>query len=177
MNITDIILSIMLAVGAFSGYKKGLILELVAIVAFVLAIIGGLQLLHVGMSYLSRVYDGFGNLLPFVAFLVLFVLIMILVNLLGRIVKKIIDWTPLGFIDNFAGAIIGIAKWSLGISVLVWVMSGLHIEIPAKISQNSMILPYITKFGHWTVTAISVIFPSLQHFLDTVRDFFENLAS
>ena len=149
MSTADIILLVILALGAYSGYKKGLILELIAIVAFVLAIIGGFKLLHVGMDYVSRVYEGFGNFLPFIAFMVLFVLIIILVNMIGKILKKIIDWTPFGVLDNIAGALIGVAKWALMLSILLWVMTSLKIDLPENFTKNSSVLPFVIGF-FWT---------------------------
>jgi membrane protein required for colicin V production len=177
LSTVDIIIIIILALGAYSGYKKGLILELIAIVAFVLAIIGGFKLLHVGMEYISRVYEGFGSFLPFIAFLVLFVLILILVNMVGKILKKIIDWTPFGLVDNAAGAVIGIAKWALMLSILLWVMDSLSIEIPGNLADNSKVLPWITGFAGQVGSFISTIFPSFENFINTLEELFESFTS
>ena len=177
MNFLDIILIALFVVGAYHGFKKGLILELIAIVAFILAIIGGFKLLHVGMEYISRVWDGFGSFLPFVAFLVIFVLIIILVNMAGSSLKKIIDWTPLGVGDNFAGALLGIVKWALGISIVFWVLSVLHLDFGSHAIENSKILPVanqlLTSIGNFIFT----IFPSFEDFISTLKDLFESFAS
>ena len=177
MNTADIIIIVILLLGAYSGYKKGLILELISIVAFVLAIVGGFKLLHVGMEYVSKVYEGFGNFLPFVAFLVLFILILIIVNMVGQILKKIIDWTPLGFLDNLAGSLIGIIKGALILSILLWVISGLHIDIPERFTDNSMLLPFISGFASKVGNFISTIFPSFDVFIKTMEELFESFTS
>ena len=177
MSTADIILLVILALGAYSGYKKGLILELIAIFAFVLAIIGGFKLLHVGMDYVSRVYEGFGNFLPFIAFMVLFVLIIILVNMIGKILKKIIDWTPFGVLDNLAGALIGVAKWALMLSILLWVMTSLKIDLPESFTKNSSVLPFVTGFSGQVGDFISTIFPSFENFITTLEELFESFTS
>lgn len=177
MSTADIILLIILAVGAYSGYKKGLILELIAIVAFVLAIFGGFKLLHLGMEYISKVYDGFGSFLPFVSYVALFIIILIVINMLGSILKKIIDWTPFGVLDNFAGAIIGIAKWALMMSILLWVMVSLDIELPESIVEGSTILPLVTGFAGQVGDFISLIFPSFENFVDTLEELFQSFTS
>lgn len=163
--------------GAFFGYKKGLILELISIVAFVLAIFGGFKLLHVGMEYVSKVYDGFGTLLPFVAFLVLFVLIIILVNTVGKILKKIIDWTPLGFFDNILGAVLGVLKWALAISIVIWVISALNIDFADEKLSESRILPITNRMLTAVGDFISTIFPSFEDFIKTLKALFEGFAS
>ena len=177
MNTADIILIILFAAGAFFGYKKGLILELISIIAFILAIYGGFKLLHIGMEYVSKVYDGFGTLLPFVAFLVLFVLIIILVNTVGKILKKIIDWTPLGIFDNILGAVLGVLKWALAISIVLWVVSALHIDFADETLSESRILPITNRMLTAVGDFISTIFPSFQDFIKTLKALFESFAT
>lgn len=147
------------------------------IVAFVLAIVGGFKLIHIGMEYLSRMYDGFGSFLPFVAFLVIFVLIIILVNTIGSILKKIIDWTPLGVVDNFAGALLGVLKWALGVSIVFWVINTLDLDFVSGTVQNSKILPFTNKILSSVGEFITTIFPSFDDFINTLKDLFESFAS
>jgi membrane protein required for colicin V production len=177
LSILDIIIIVVLLLGAYSGYKKGLILEVISIVAFVLAIVGGFKLLHVGMEYIAKVYEGFGNLLPFVAFLVLFVLIIVVVNLIGTILKRIIDWTPLGIFDNVAGSLIGIVKSVLILSILIWLISGLNINIPGSFMDDSKLLPIVSGFSSRLSEFISTIFPSFDVFIKTMEDLFESFTS
>ncbi len=177
MNFLDIILIILFAVGAYLGFKKGLILELISILAFILAIIGGFKLLHIGMDYISRIWDGFGSFLPFVAFLVIFVLIILVVNTVGTILKKIIDWTPLGVVDNFAGALLGVLKWALAISIVFWVLSALHLDFNKYAIENSKILPLANRILTSVGDFISTIFPSFEDFINTLKDLFESFTS
>ncbi len=177
MSTADIIILVFLVLGAYSGFKKGLILELIAIAAFILAILGGFKLLHFGMEYVSKMYDGFGNLLPFVAFMILFVLILIAVNMIGKMLKRVIDWTPLGILDNFAGAIIGAAKFALAISIMLWVMSSLDINMPNYFTKNSKVLPYVSDFASQTGNFISTIFPSFDSFIKTLEELFDTFTS
>lgn len=177
MNGLDIILFILFGIGAYHGYKKGLILELIMIIAFVLAIIGGFKLIHIGMHYISAMYDGFGSFLPFVAFLVIFVLIIILVNTVGSMLKKIIDWTPLGVVDNFAGALLGALKWALGVSICFWVINTLGLDFVSDAVQNSKILPFANKILSTVGEFISTIFPSFDDFISTLKELFESFTS
>ena len=177
MSTAYIILLIILALGAYSGYKKGMILELIAIAAFILAIFGGFKLLHVGMEYISKAYDGFGSLLPFVAFIVLFILIIVVVNMIGTILKKIIDWTPFGVFDNLAGALIGVAKWALMLSILLWVMTSLNLDLPNAMVKNSKILPLVSGFAGQVGDFISLIFPSFENFVNTLEELFQSFTS
>jgi membrane protein required for colicin V production len=129
------------------------------------------------MEYISRMYDGFGSFLPFVAFLVIFVLIIILVNTVGSILKKVIDWTPLGVIDNFAGALLGVLKWALGVSIVFWVITTLDLDFVSGSVHNSKILPIANKMLTSVSNFISTIFPSFDDFITTLKELFESFAS
>ena len=177
MNIADIIIAIFLIIGAYHGYKRGFIIELIGIVAFVLAIIGGLKLLHIGMESLARVWDGFGAFLPFAAFMIIFVVIIILVNLAGKVLKNSIDWTPLGFIDNFAGAVLGLLKMAIAFGIMFWVINILEIHIIQSAFHNSKIVPVINDMVFGIKTFIITIFPSFDTFIDTIRDLLKSFAN
>ena len=92
-----------LAVGTVKGYRRGLVLEVVSLLAFVLGVVGGLSLLSAAIpvvrSYLGELF----GLLPLVAFLLVLVLIMWGVHLLGGFLKKAVHLTPLGVLDNLLG--------------------------------------------------------------------------
>ena len=75
-------------------------LEIIGILAFVLAIIGGFKLMEYGMTYLDDYFEDFDNLLPFISFLVIFLGILILINMLGKVVKKMIDVILLNYNYN-----------------------------------------------------------------------------
>jgi membrane protein required for colicin V production len=177
VNIPDIVIAVFLIIGAYHGYKRGFIIELIGIVAFILAIFGGLKLLHFGMESLSKVWDGFGAFLPFAAFLIIFVIIIILVNLVGKVLKNSIDWTPLGVVDNFAGAILGLVTMCIGIGVLIWVINILEIGIIQESFKGSRVIPWINSALVAIKSFIVTIFPSIDTFIDTIRDLLKSFAS
>ncbi|MDZ7604823.1 MAG: CvpA family protein [Cyclobacteriaceae bacterium] len=177
MNIADIVIAIFLIIGAYHGYKKGFIIELIGIVAFIVAVIGGLKLLHIGMESLAKVWDGFGAFLPFAAFLVIFVVIIILVNLAGEVLKKSIDWTPLGVMDNFAGALIGLLKMSIVFGVMIWVINILEIRVIQNSFHGSLIIPIINDTLSNIKNFIATVFPSIDTFIDTLRDLLKSFSS
>ncbi len=177
VNIPDIIIAIFLIIGAYNGYKRGFIIELIGIVAFILAIIGGLKLLHIGMESLAKVWDGFGAFLPFAAFLFIFVVIIILVNLVGKVLKKSIDWTPLGVVDNFAGAFIGLVKMAIAFGIMIWVINILEIHVIQESFHDSKIIPLINDTLFGIKNFIATIFPSIDTFIDTIRDLLKSFIS
>ena len=147
MSTVDIVLIILLLYGGYRGYKKGLLLEVIAIAAFILAIIGAFKLLHEGMAFLDQHFSISGQILPYLAFILIFILIIILVNMLGKWVKKVIDMTLLGSFDNFAGGIIGILKWAFALSILIWITTSFNVSLSEQWTSGSVIYPYVEVFA------------------------------
>jgi membrane protein required for colicin V production len=142
----DLLLLLPLAVGTVKGYRRGLVLEAVSLLAFVLGVVGGLSLLSsaipVVRSYLGEVF----GLLPLVSFLLVLVSIMWGVHLLGGLVKTAVHLTPLGVLDNLLGAAAGGLKWLLGLSLLLHgtALAGVHLLAPSLMA-GSVVLPWVQK--------------------------------
>ncbi|MBO3698942.1 CvpA family protein [Roseivirga sp. E12] len=169
MKTLDIILIIPLVFGAVMGYKKGLLLELFGILAFILAIIGGFKLMELGMSYLSDYLEGVDHLLPFISFLVIFIAIILLVNMLGKLLKKMVDMTLLGGVDKFAGAIVGIVKWAIGLSIVLWLTNNFGIELPGQ-NEELVLYPFLSELGPNLITSLDIILPFAEEMIDSIKE-------
>lgn len=176
MNIADFIFIGILLFGAYKGYQKGFLLEVISILAFLLAVFGGFKLLHLGIDVLESYEDTLGNFLPIAAFILIFVVILIVVNVVGRIMKKIIDLTLLGSFDNFIGAALGILKFALFLSVLNWVIVNLGFELPESISGESSLYPFIAMVAPEVGGFFISIFPSVAELFEKVKGFLQSLS-
>ena len=108
MSIIDIIILVPLVVGALGGFRKGFIMEIVSLLALILAVIGGFHFLHWGISMLQEQFDLSGKFVPFLSFVLIFVIIIILVNAVGKVLKKVMQMAFLGGVDKAAGAVLGL---------------------------------------------------------------------
>jgi membrane protein required for colicin V production len=95
------------------------------------------------------------GLLPFLSFLVVFVLVILGVRLLGLLFKKIVDFTPLGMFDNILGAILGGLKWCFAISLLLYVSSLAGIAVSQETARESVIYPFVLKSTPLALSTIS----------------------
>jgi len=145
-------------------------MEIVSLLAFVLAIIGGFKLLHSGMEFLDQHFEINSNLLPYIAFLLIFILIVVGLNLLGKILKKALDLTLLGSVDSLAGLILGTLKWAFGISVILWLTSYVGLLLPNLYTEDSILYSYIEPIAPVTVDYISTILPFANDLFEMIED-------
>lgn len=170
MNLFDVVLFGLLAFGAFKGYRKGFLLEAVAILSFVLAIIGGFKLLHWGMSVLDERFDINGELLPYMSFILIFIVIVVAVNFVGRFLKKILDMTLLGSVDNLAGALLAVLKWAFGISIILWLSNSFGISLQGEWTEGSLLYPYLLTLAPQLVDLVSGVMPFASNLFDMIQD-------
>ena len=173
MNTLDVILLIALLIGAFRGFQKGLLIEIVGIAALVLAVVGGFKLLHEGIAFLNAYFGNLSHLIPYIAFILIFIVILVLITMLGRTIKRALDLTLLGSLDNLAGAILGVFKWAIAISIFLWLTQMVGFRLPEETRQTSLIYPFIEPLGPKTIEVISSFIPYTSDLLQTIRELIE----
>lgn len=151
------------------GYKKGLLLEIIGILAFILAIIGGFKLMELGITYLQEHIEGMDRWLPFISFLVIFIAIILLVTMLGKALKKLIDMTLLGGFDNFAGAIVGVFKWAIGVSIVLWLLANFGVVLPGQ-DEDLVLYPYLAALGPKLIEWLNFVLPFAQEMLESIKE-------
>jgi len=169
----DIVLIVLLIIGGYRGYKKGLLLEVIAIIALILAIIGGFKLMQWGMHVLTDQFHFTGKLIPVVSFILIFVAIILLVNIIGHILRKVVHLTLLGGLDSVAGSIVGILKWAFGLSVLLWFFSAIGFTVPPHISENTFVYPKVFDFAPKVIGYLSSLFPFLGEMMSNLGAYFK----
>jgi membrane protein required for colicin V production len=86
-------------------------------------------------------------MLPYVAFALVFIAIVIGVRLLGKLMKVSIDKTFLGQMDQAAGAGLGLLKAAFLLSVSLWILDVMDFDLPEKWTTNSWLLPRIESLA------------------------------
>jgi len=170
----DIILLIPLFFGAYLGFKKGLLLEIVSLLAFFAAIVGAFKLLDFGMKLLQPYFENWEQALPIISFIVLFIAILLIVKMVGKLVKKILDMTLLGGLDNFAGAVIGFLKWAFGVSLVLWLGESIEISISEEMAEGTYVYPIVASIAPFMVDLISAYMPFIQEVFDQLKAQFLN---
>ena len=159
MSTADVALVVLIIIGAFSGYRHGFLLELFSLVAILLGVLGGFKLMGYAMVYLSEAFDINQKFLPYAAFAVVFVGILIVVNLVGKILKMSIDKTFLGQVDQAAGAGLGLLKAAFMLSVTLWIMNALNLDLPEHWTSDSWLLPKIESLAPQVTAWIGAYVP------------------
>ena len=147
MNYLDIIIAIILLLFGVKGFRKGLIIEVVTLLAFAVGIYGAMHFSDFTAEHLKEFMEINPKYLNTTAFVLTFILLVILVNIIGRMVTKLIQAMNLGFFNKLGGAVFGMAKGVLLCSIMVMVLNNFQLIgiVKPEVREQSMLYPYIEE--------------------------------
>ncbi len=123
MNIIDLILIIPILWFAYTGFKRGLIIELASLVALILGIYAALYFSFYIEDFLDKVLNMGPKYRAIVAFIMTFVVVIVVVHIIGKILEKLINLVALGFLNKMAGGLFGILKGAVFLSIILLIIN------------------------------------------------------
>lgn len=178
MSVFDLFLLIPIAIGAFNGYRKGLLIEIFGIAAFVAAIIIGFKFLYLGAGIVEDTIgtDRLKWLSPYLSFFVVFLPSLFLIRQVGMLVKKAIRITFLGALDGLFGAVLGAVTAAFGVSIFIWIIEKIGIRIPEATLEESKLYDFIKSFAPRIISLISDWLPG-GNWIEYLENVKEKLSS
>lgn len=151
MNFLDILILFPIAWFGFKGLKNGLISELFSIVALLLGTWATFEFSSVVASWF-----GDGRLAKFLAFVLLFFGVLVLVHFVGKLVEKLVTLVIPDIVNHLFGLLFGAFKVLCVFSILFYAINSLdkhQIFFKAKIKEESLLYKYVEpitgKFLEW----------------------------
>ncbi len=148
---------------------KGLLVEIFSFLAFFVGLFVAIKLTIPVANHFFDSNDYF-QFITIAVFVGLFVLAVLIINLIAKALKKVLDLTFLGLLDNILGALAGVFKWAFIISVFFWVFESIGLRLPDEQSDASLIFPIIKHLGPATFELVSSMLPFLQDTIDSLKD-------
>lgn len=165
LNWLDLALLAVLAFSAVRGFMRGLVVEVCALLGLVLG-------LWAAVHFNTRV-AGWAGLDPdqeVLSFIVTFVGVLLLVNLLGRAITAALDIAQLGLANKLAGTLFGMVRSAFVLSVLLniaWA-NGERAIPDARSRNKSRIYQPLRGFAPLLVPALGET-KWMRHAWETVR--------
>ena len=79
--------------------------------------------------------------------------------------------TLFGSVDNFVGALLGIIKWALIISIFLWIFGSFGGKINPEYTTESFLYTPVSSLAPNLFGMISSIFPFIEEFFNNSREF------
>jgi membrane protein required for colicin V production len=174
MTTIDIILILPLALAIISGYRKGLIIEIAALVAFIIGIIACLKLTHKVILFVHP-WTGDSKWVPLICYLVVFLAVYLLVMWIGKLLEKVVKIVQLGLINRLLGVLFSLLKMCFFISLVLWLINQVHL-IPDDVKDHSVVYKALNHFASDTLTFLSNYLPYVKGEISEIEQFFDKLG-
>ena len=161
MNILDIIILICLIPALIQGLIKGFISQAIAIISLIAGVWTSSRFAGVVCDWLSQYISGSEQVLRMAAFALIFILVIVLLSLIGKILDKIIQIVMLGWLNKLLGGVFAILKWVLIMSLIVVAFNSINQTfniVKPNVLAESQLYPVLTEIAN-------TVFPYLKSLL------------
>jgi len=153
MSTLDIILAVFLLYFAFKGFTNGFIISIATLAGLVIGLYAAVHFSEFTANWLQHDMGLKTGNIKLIAYIVTFVIIVVLIYLLGRFLTGVVKTVGLGILNRLAGAIFGIAKGLLIASFLFLLFS--------RIDPHQSLFTAAHKKGSVLYTPVAAIAPAV----------------
>jgi membrane protein required for colicin V production len=173
--IIDLIFGILLVLAVFKGFQRGLIVGVFSMLALLVGLAAALKLSTVVAAYIGNSVNVSAEWLPFVSFLAVFIIVVLLIRLGAKAIESAVEVVMLGWLNRLGGILLYIAMYTLVYSVLLFYAGKMEIMQPETI-QKSMTYEWIQPLGPEVIGWIGQILPWFKDMFGELTAFFEKLS-
>ncbi len=153
MNVIDMVIVAIVCVCMIRGVFRGLSSELASIMGVVSGFYGA-YLFYPGLAALLPERLPAGSFTDLIAFAAVFCLVLLLVDLLGRLIRFALGITMMGWLDRLLGAGFGAVKGALVAAVVLFMATHFY-QSSVPVVRESMLSGYVTAASDTMAEAVS----------------------
>ncbi len=172
----DFTFAVVIVIAIIKGYQKGFIVAVFSIIAFIVGLTAALKLSAVTAEYLKDSIDVSSRWLPFIAFAVVFLIVVILIRIGAKLIEKAFQVVLLGWLNRIAGIVLYAVLYLIILSIFVFYAEKLQILKPATI-QSSQTYDFIQPWGPKVMDNIGKVIPLFKDMFSGLADFFNSLPN
>jgi membrane protein required for colicin V production len=148
LNYIDYVILVILALFLIQGYRKGIIIGLATIAALVLGIYIAVHFSNYLDATLMEHLKPSRKWLPFLSFAITFILVVIAVMIVAKLTEKLVDLVGMGFFNHLGGALLGLVKGVILVSILVFIFTSIDAKekwMKKQDKENSFFYSHVEK--------------------------------
>jgi membrane protein required for colicin V production len=174
--ILDLVLAVLLIVAIFKGVQRGLIISVFSVIGLIVGLVAAMKLSAVAAAYLKGTVNVSARWLPIIAFIVVFLIAVLLVRLGAKALEKTVKIAMLGWLNRIGGIVLFVTLYTIIFSVALFYASKINLISPEAI-QASKTYQYIQPWGPWAIDAIGSVIPIFKNLFKDLEDFFMSLSN
>jgi membrane protein required for colicin V production len=163
MNWLDVVIIIGLVWFTFTGLFVGLIREVISLAGLLVGVIIAGRFYPTGASYLSFIENQ--QIAQVLAFIAIFLVIVILAHVLGSALQRIASALLLGWANHLAGAVFGFVKAALIFEFVVIAFARFPMFGMGAAIDDSFLAPFFLESFPFLLNLLPAEFDAVRQFL------------
>jgi membrane protein required for colicin V production len=171
----DIFVLLLLAMAVFKGWQKGLVVGLFSLLAIVIGAAAALKLSGLAGAYMTDAFPNLAKWIPFLSFILVFVLVVIAVRLLAKFIEETLEWSMLGWLNKLGGILFFSILYMLVASIVLFFLNklGLLSDTSKEASKTYSIL---APLAPTIMDGLGKLIPIFKDLFGELEKAFESVA-
>lgn len=171
----DIVFLIVLIIAVVKGISRGIIMALFSFIGWFIGLAAALKLSASLAAYLHDHTAINSKWLPFLSFIIVFVVVVLIVQLAGKAVEHVFTMSLLGWVNKLGGALVYVGMYTLAFSVLLFFAEKMHL-ISVDTAASSKVYSIIGGLGPSIIEAVGSILPFIKNSFHELEKYFETFG-
>ncbi|TAF35752.1 MAG: CvpA family protein [Cytophagales bacterium] len=165
-HLWDLVFLAIIVFGAYRGYQKGLLVELISLIGFLFTVFFAFKLVQLGFSA-SKVSS---KATAFFMLSLFYLGVVIFVNWIGRLLAESLQYSVFDNLDNYVGTVLGLIKYvlALGVGLLLLNWAG-FVDSSGGMGQTYFYGPILAVL-EWFLEVFSNLTPLVMSTVQDLKD-------
>ena len=171
----DIVTVVLLCLAVYKGVTKGFVVAIFSFLTFLIGLAAAVKLSAVVADYLHQSTNINQKWLPVLAFIIVFILVILLVRLGAKAIEGALKLAMLGWLNKLGGIIFYGLLYLFIFSIVLFYAEKLHV-IKSSTLEDSVTASFIRPFGPKAIDALGWIIPAFKNMFVELENFFGQLS-
>ncbi len=171
----DLVFVAIVLLALVKGYTRGLIIAVFSLVALIAGAAAAVKLSALVASWLKSSIHAGARWLPVIAFVLVFLAVVLLVRLGAKALEKMVEMALLGWANRVAGMLLYFVVYTVILSIALFYAEKVHL-IAAETIAGSKTYPFIQPWGPKLMDGIGRVVPFFSNMFHELEVFFAKLS-
>lgn len=171
----DIIVIVLLVMAVFKGLSKGLIVAIFSFLAYLVGLAAALKLSTLMAEYIGTNVEISQRWLPFIAFFVVFAVVVLLVRIGAKAIEGAVKMMMLGWLNRLGGVFFYVLIYFFIFSIILFYTTQLHL-IKAETIADSVTYDAIAPFAPKAIDLLGAVLPFFRNMFNELLQFFGDVG-
>lgn len=172
----DILFLIVLIIAVIKGISRGIIMALFSFIGWFIGLAAALKLSASLAAYLQNHTDINSKWLPFLSFIMVFVVVVLIINLAGKAVEQLFSMSLLGWVNKIGGALLYTAMYTLAFSIVLFYAEKMNLISPDT-AAASKAYSIIGGLGPSVIESVGSVLPFIKNAFHDLERYFESFGN